>query len=208
VIWYEKVLPMVPLALEPLVITGGDAIAVPVPERKIMIVRSRKSLPVMTDMLPLVEPIPRGANVTDKLALCSGPKVIGNVGPLKLNPVPETDACEMVIDRLLVLVTEVERVLLLPCWTLPKLRPEEAILCCPEAALAHKMTLRRSRCHQTRLPSKPQRRISPTLSLRAQTAHGGELWSRCQRDADYQAFQQSATARYSVAIVCRSGESQ
>src|SRR6516165_6400282 len=105
---------MIPLALVPLVITGGDAIAVPVPERKIMIVRSRKSLPVTTDMLPLAEPVPRGENVTDKLVLCSGAKVIGKLGPAKLNPVPETDACEMLIYRLLVLVTEVERVLLLP----------------------------------------------------------------------------------------------
>jgi hypothetical protein len=74
---------------------------------------------------------------------------------------------------LLVLVTEVERVLLLPCWTLPKLRPEEATICCPEAALAHKTTLRRSRCHQTRLPSKPQRRISPTLSPCSNSARRG-----------------------------------
>jgi len=144
--------------------------------------------------------------------LCSGAKVIGKPGLLTLNPVPETDACEMVICLLLLLVTEVDSVLLLPSWTLPKLREgearaEEAIVCSPEAALAYKTTLRRS-CHQMYLPSKPRRRIPPTLLLHAQTAHGGELWSRCQRDADHQAFQRSVTVWYSFGIVFRPGKSR
>jgi len=151
VIWYEKVLPKVPLAAVELLITGGEAIAVPAPERKIAL-RSRKLVSVAIDKLPLAEPVAWGANVTEKLMLCCGAKVIGKLGPLKLNPGPETDACEIVICRLLVLVNEVERVLLLPAWTLPKLRAEAASLCCPEAALAYKTTLRRNRCHQTRLP--------------------------------------------------------
>jgi len=40
--------------------------------------------------------------------------VIGKLGPLKLNPVPVTDACEMVMFDLLLLLTETESVLLLP----------------------------------------------------------------------------------------------
>ena len=159
---YEKVLPMVPLAAVELVITGGEVIAVPAPERKIVL-RSRK-LESAIDKLPLAEPVAWGANVTERLMLSCGAKVIGKLGPLNLNPGPETDACEIVICRLLVLVNGVERVLLLPAWTLPKLRAEVASLCCPETALANKTTLRRNRCHQIRLPRERQRRISPTLA--------------------------------------------
>jgi hypothetical protein len=186
-IWYEKVLPKVPMAAVELVITGGEVIAVPVPapERKI-VSRSRKPLSVAIDKLPLAEPVVCGANVTEKLMLCCGAKVIGRLGPLKLNPVPETDACEIVICRLLVLVNEVERVLLLPAWTLPKLRElraEAANLCCPEAPLVHKTTLRRNRYHQTRLPRKRQRRISPTLAPCSNSTRWGivePLPTRCR----------------------------
>jgi len=181
VIRYEKVLPMEPLAAVELVITGGEVIAVPAPERKIVL-RSRK-LESAIDKLPLAEPVAWGANVTERLMLSCGAKVIGKLGPLNLNPGPETDACEIVICRLLVLVNGVERVLLLPAWTLPKLRAEVASLCCPEAALANKTTLRRNRCHQTRLPRERQRRISPTLAPCSNT-HGGEfvepLPTRCR----------------------------
>ena len=145
----------------------------------------RNLVSVATDKLPLAEPVTWGANVTEKLMLSCGARVIGKLGPLKLNPAPETDACETVICRLPVLVNEVERVLRLPAWTLPKLRElrESANLCCPEAALAHKTTLRRNRCHQTRLVRKRQRRISPTLAPCSNSARWGivePLPTRCR----------------------------
>ena len=158
-----------------------------------MRVQARSSLPrsVTTDMLPCAAPAAWGAKLTERLVLCSGARVIGKLGPLKLNPVPETDTCEMVIFRLLVLRAEVQIVLLLPSWTPPKLRAEEVSASCPDAAFTYKTIWRRSKCQQRRLHSRSRRRISSTLLLRAHTAHGGGLWSRCQRDADRQAFQRS-----------------
>jgi hypothetical protein len=86
-----------------------------------VLVQSLKSTKVTIDRRPLAEPVVWGANVTERLRLSSGAKVIGQLGPLRLNPVPETDVCEMVISLLLLLVTEVDSVLLLPSGTLPKL---------------------------------------------------------------------------------------
>ena len=86
--------------------------------------------------------------------------MIGKVGPLKLNPVPATDACEMVMFDLLVLLIEVDSWAPLPTWTLPKLRPEEVRASCPDAALEYKRTLRRTSFHQVFLHSKPRRLIS------------------------------------------------
>jgi hypothetical protein len=141
----------VPLAVVVLAIAGGEPIVLPVPEpeREIVLAcvlaQARKPIMVTTDRLPLVGPVAWGAKVTERLMLWSGARMIGKLGPLKLKPVPETDACEMVMYLLLVLVTEVDSVLLLPSWTLPKSRPEEASASCPEAALAYKTTLRRSK---------------------------------------------------------------
>src|SRR5437879_12192917 len=66
---------------------------------------------------------------------------------------------------LLLLVTEIDSVLLLPTWMLPKLRPEEARVSCPDAALEYKRILRRTSFHQAFLHSKPTLNNSP-VSLR------------------------------------------
>ena len=140
------------LALVALVIAGGDPAVVPVPKREIVLVldhtpRDHPPISATTDRLPLALPVACGANVTERLMLSSAARVMGKLGLLKLNAVPETDTCEMVMDLLrLVLVSDVESVLLLPSWTLPKLRVGVATMSCPKPALAHKTILRRSRC--------------------------------------------------------------
>src|SRR5438445_10974631 len=55
------------------------------------------------------------------------------------------------------LLTEIDSVLLLPTWMLPKLRPEEVRVSCPDAALEYKRILRRTSFHQAFLHSKPRR---------------------------------------------------
>ena len=114
---------------------------VPVPEREMLLLLDRcfPLLPigfkVATDMLPLALPLPWGAKVTDKPAICCGARVMGKVEPAKLNPVPVTVACAMVRFVLPVLVSATDTVLLLPIWTLPKLRLEEERASWPVAAL-------------------------------------------------------------------------
>ena len=69
--------------------------------------------------LPLTLPAVRGANETDKFALCWGATAMGRLGPEKLNPVPETVACEIVTVCLPVLVTATGLIKLLPTCTVP-----------------------------------------------------------------------------------------
>jgi len=92
-------------------------------------------LSVATDVLPLALPLACGAKVTGKLALCCGARVMGKFGPAKLNPAPVTVACAMVRFDLPLLLAVIDNVLLLPIWTLPKLRLEEERASWPVAAL-------------------------------------------------------------------------
>ena len=114
---------------------------VPVPAREMLLLLERCfpllpiGLTVATDVLPLALPVACGANVTDKLALCCGARVMGKFGPAKLNPAPVTVACAMVRFDLPLLFTVIDNVLLLPIWTLPKLRLEEERASWPVAAL-------------------------------------------------------------------------
>src|SRR5439155_25981844 len=98
---------------------------------------------------------------------------MGELGLVKLNPVAVTDACEMVMFDLLLLLTEIDSVLLLPTWTLPKLRPEEVRASCPDAALEYKRILRRTSFHQVFLHSKPRRLMASIRLLRAHGARWG-----------------------------------
>ena len=114
---------------------------VPVPAREMVLLLERCfpplpiGLTVTTDVLPLALPVACGANVTDKLALCCGVRVMDKLGPAKLNPAQVTVACAMVRFVLPVLVSATDTVLLLPIWTLPKLRLEEERASWPVAAL-------------------------------------------------------------------------
>jgi len=112
-----------------------------VPERRIVVLLER-CLPLLpiavqltTDMLPVALPLVCGENITDKLALRCGSRVIGKPGPAKPNPAPMTVACEMVRFDLPLLPTAINNVRLLPSWTLPKFTLEEERASCPVAAL-------------------------------------------------------------------------
>ena len=112
-----------------------------VPERRIVVLLER-CLPLLpiavqltTDMLPVALPLVCGENITDKLALRWGSRVIGRPGPAKPNPAPVTVACEIVRFDLPLLLTAINNVRLLPSWTLPKFRLEEERASWPVAAL-------------------------------------------------------------------------
>jgi hypothetical protein len=79
----------------------------------------------------------------------------------------------MVRFDLPVLLAEIESVLLLPTWTLPKLRFEELRASCPDAPIEHKRTLSRTTLGQENLHSKPGLfAIVPPLMLRARGTAG------------------------------------
>jgi len=63
---------------------------------------------------PLAAPLAVGANSTVKDVLCPALNVIGTVRPFRLNPLPLTEAAEMVSAVPPVLVNVSERLLLLP----------------------------------------------------------------------------------------------
>jgi hypothetical protein len=59
---------------------------------------------------------------------CGG-NVTGSVGPAKLKPVPETEACETVRLNLVALVMATDLIKVLPSGTVPKLMLEEDDVC-------------------------------------------------------------------------------
>jgi len=125
----------------PVVAEVADSEFDAVPERRIVVLLER-CLPLLpitvqltTDMLPLALAPVCGENITDKLALLCGSRVIGKPGPAKLNPAPVTVACEMVRFDLPLLLTAINNVRLLPSSTLPKFTLEEERASWPVAAL-------------------------------------------------------------------------
>jgi hypothetical protein len=56
-------------------------------------------------MLPVAFPAAAGAKVAVNVALCPLVSVVGRVGPVKLNPVPLADACDMVTLEVPLFVT-------------------------------------------------------------------------------------------------------
>jgi hypothetical protein len=128
---------------------------IPVPER-VIVVLLECCLPLLPIgfkvaryILPLTLPLAWGAKVTDKVAVRCGPRVIGKPGPAKLNPVPLTLACEIVTFDLPLLLTTMDKVLLLASLTLPKFMLEEESASCPFAAIEDRRNLRRSSFQQT-----------------------------------------------------------
>ncbi len=92
----------------------------PVPERGI-VSEEFEALLVMTK-LPVADPADFGANVTVKVVLWLADKVSGKVGPLRLNPVPDMEAWEILTLLGPGLVTVIFCVLLAPTVTFPKFR--------------------------------------------------------------------------------------
>jgi len=72
--------------------------------------------------LPLAAPLAVGEKSTVNVAFWPAAKVKGKDSPLKLNPVPLAVAAEIVRLDPPVLVSVSDKVVLLPTWTLPKLR--------------------------------------------------------------------------------------
>src|ERR1700746_2298746 len=126
-----------------------------------------------SDILPLVLPLAWGEKVSDKVAACCGPRVIGCHGPAKLNPVPLTLACEMVRFDLPPLLAVTDKVLLLPTWTPPKFRFAEESASCPLAAIEYRTNRKRTSFHQAYL-SWGRRRLICQLSCSVLTSHGGD----------------------------------
>ena len=65
-------------------------------------------------MLPLTAPAAAGANITVKEVLCPAVRVSGSVSPLRLIPLPVTEAAEMVTAEPPVLLKVSGRLALLP----------------------------------------------------------------------------------------------
>ncbi len=72
--------------------------------------------------LPLTVPLDDGAKAVLNVTLCPALKVRGRLRPVMLKPAPVAVACEIVTLVPPELVRVSERLLLLPTWTLPKLR--------------------------------------------------------------------------------------
>ena len=76
---------------------------------------------LVTDKLPLTEPVALGAKFTVNVVLCPAPKLNG-VRPLVVKPAPVTVSPETFTLELPVLVNVTVWLLLLPTFTFPKLR--------------------------------------------------------------------------------------
>jgi len=70
--------------------------------------------------LPLALPAMSGANVAVNVVLCEALSARGAVMPLSLNPVPLTEACEILTVAPVLLVNVIVWLLWLPTVTLPK----------------------------------------------------------------------------------------
>jgi len=76
---------------------------------------------LLTNKLPLTEPVAVGAKFTLNVVLCPAPKLSG-VNPLIVKPAPVTLSLETFTLVLPVLVNVTVWLLLLPTFTFPKLR--------------------------------------------------------------------------------------
>lgn len=72
--------------------------------------------------LPLAAPVAVGANVTDKVAVAEGFKVVGTVTPLAVNPVPVTVMALICTEAVPELVSVICCTELVPVPTFPKLK--------------------------------------------------------------------------------------
>ena len=101
-------------------VTECDVPVTPVPERDTTIVLEEAELVIVT--LPVTAPALDGANVTVSVAVCPGDSVKPEGNPFTVNPAPEMLTFEIESDEVPVFVTVAVRALLLPIFTLPKLK--------------------------------------------------------------------------------------
>ena len=88
------------------------------------------------DALPLSAPVKGGAKVMANVTLCPPARVIGQITPLTINPVPESEIWLTVILGPPEFVNVTDCVWLLPRATLPKLTMEGLTNNCPVPACA------------------------------------------------------------------------
>jgi hypothetical protein len=74
---------------------------------------------LVTETLPLTDPVVVGAKVTVKVVLCPAVKLNGVVSPLVVKPTPVTISCEILTLELPGLVRVTDLLLLLPMFTFP-----------------------------------------------------------------------------------------
>ena len=92
----------------------------------------------INERVPLALPLDFGAKVVVMLTAWPGASVNGMLRPLKLNPVPDTVAWEIVRLEFPVLLRDADFDKLVPSGTLPKLTGEGLTDNCPAAAAANR----------------------------------------------------------------------
>jgi hypothetical protein len=113
---------------------------------------------------PMMLPAVCGANNIDKLMVFCGATVIGRLGPTKLNPLPETVACEIMMVCLPVFVTATGTITLFPTCTLPNETFEAESDICAGAAMEINNSGKRMRILKAGLWGEP-RHLIVALSL-------------------------------------------
>ena len=127
-----------------------------------------------SDKLPVMAPGVEGRKDTLKIADCPGSRLTGMAGPVKLKPLPDTAAAEIVVPDPPEFVTVTDWRLLVPTRTLPKstLLGAASWLCFRAAnEEAHEETLKsNATTRATAIPleirMRPQRRDPDCLALR------------------------------------------
>jgi hypothetical protein len=122
---------------------------------------------------PMMLPVVCGANDIDKLTFFCGATVMGRLGPTKLNPLPETVACEIVMVCLPVFVTATGTIALLPACTLPNETFEAESDICAVAAMEINNSGKRMRILKAGLWGEPRHLIIRSLFARACLARRG-----------------------------------
>lgn len=111
------------------------------PEREVVVVRSLVfRIEYVNERVPLALPLDFGAKVVVMFIEWPGASVNGTLRPLKLNPVPDTVAWEIVRLEFPVLLRDADFDKLVPTGTLPKLTGEGLTDNCPAATAANRNT--------------------------------------------------------------------
>ena len=97
---------------------------------------------VSSEIAPLAPPPVTGEKVTLNVALCPAVRVIGNAGPVRLNPTPVIAPWETVRLDLPELVSIKGCVDNAPTWTLPKFILDELTVSCALAGAAQRRRVR------------------------------------------------------------------
>jgi len=144
-----------------------------VPEREVVIVLEetfpRILVSYVNERVPLALPPDFGAKVVVMLTAWPGASVNGMLRPLKLNPVPDTLAWEIVRLEFPVLLRDADFDKLVPRGTLPKVTGEGLTDNCPAAAAANRKTMNAQDTHVDKGPI----RFTLCFSCSMLKQHGG-----------------------------------